>query len=223
MAGRQIVLATGEYYHIFNRGIARQPVFFSKRDYQRFILTLSYYRFADVSVKLSRYLQLSRDIRDQMMEHLVKTNKTIIEIISYVLMPNHFHLLLRQRQEKGITTFMSKSINSYTKYVNTKNERKGDLLQGVFKAVRIETDEQLMHVSRYIHLNPVVSFVVKDAELFSYPWSSLLDYIHGTLSMVSKDEVMSNFKSVESYKNFLLDHIDYARKLDEIHHLIIEH
>ena len=76
-----------------------------------------------------------------------------MEIICYCLMPNHLHLLLRQLMDGGISKFMSNFANSYTRYFNTKSKRKGPVFEGKFKAKRIETDEQLLHLSRHIHLN----------------------------------------------------------------------
>ncbi len=222
MAGRKVVLATGEYYHIFNRGIARLPTYFSKRDYERFLLTLSYYRFRDVPGKLSRFLSLPQETRHDISKSLEKSQKSIVEIVCFVLMPNHFHLLLKQTNEGGITMFMSKTTNSYTRYVNTKQNRVGDLFQGVFKAVRVETNEQLMHLSRYIHLNPVVSHVVRDDELIKYPWSSFTDYVGVSHSFVTKDVVMSQFKTTASYKKFVFDQVEYGKRLEEIKHLIVE-
>lgn len=222
MAGRKVVFADGEYYHIFNRGIARQPTFFTKRDHERFLLTLSYYRFLEVPGKLSRFLALPQDTRGQILMSLEKTHKTIVEIVCYALMPNHFHLLLKQTHDGGITKFMSKTINSYTRYVNTKQDRVGDLFQGVFKAVRVETNEQLIHLSRYIHLNPVVSHVVREDELFEYPWSSLVSYVQNTPSFVSSGIVMNQFKTKQLYKKFVLDQVEYGKKLEDIKHMIIE-
>lgn len=222
MAGRNIVLTTGEYYHIFNRGIARQPIFFTKRDYERFLLTLSYYRFADIPVKLSRFLHLQKDTRVSLLKDLNENKKTIVDVLCYALMPNHFHILLRQSADKGITRFMSKVINSYTRYVNTKRERVGDLLQGVFKAVHIETDEQLIHLSRYIHLNPLVSLVVEQDSFLSYPWSSLKDYLTGISSFAETELILAHFESSRAYKQFILDRADYGRRLEEIKHLVIE-
>lgn len=222
MAGRNIVLTTGEYYHIFNRGIARQPIFFTKRDYERFLLTLSYYRFADIPVKLSRFLHLQKDTRESLLKDLNENKKTIVDVLCYALMPNHFHILLRQSADKGITRFMSKIINSYTRYVNTKRVRVGDLLQGVFKAVHIETDEQLIHLSRYIHLNPLVSLVVKQDSFLSYPWSSLKEYLLDVPTFVETELILAQFDSSQGYKQFILDRADYGRRLEKIKHLVIE-
>lgn len=219
MAGRKIILATDYCYHIFNRGVARQPVFFTKRDYARFITTISYYRFLKPPLKLSRFLSLPQKKRLQVNEQ-IDSLSALVTILAFVCMPNHIHFLLKQTADKGITKFMSLVTNSYTRYINTKHQRVGDLFQGVFKAVRVETDEQLLHLSRYIHLNPVVSPVIKNSELFSFPWSSLPNYLKKTSSVVDPTLVMNQFKNVESYKSFLLDQIDYGKRLEEIKHLL---
>lgn len=222
MPVRAVPLVTGEFYHIYNRGIARQPVFLSKRDYQRFILTLSYYRFLNPRVKLSRLLQLPEGVRKDYITELEEKGKKTVEVVSFVLIPNHFHLLLRQTANNGISTFMRLTINSWTRYFNTKHNRPGALFQGAFKAVHVETDEQLIHLSRYIHLNPLVTFLVKEKDFLSYPWSSLPDYLKGKSTLVEVEPVLSHFASPKVYQKFVLDQADYARKLEEIKHLTLE-
>lgn len=137
-------------------------------------------------------------------------------------MPNHFHFLLKQIAEDGISNFLSKFTNSYTRYFNTKHQRVGPLFQGAFKAVHIETDEQLIHLSRYIHLNPVSSIVIPKKDLLTYPWSSLPAYIHSNTRIVNTVPVLNHFSSVEDYKLFQLDHISYAKELEKIKHLRLE-
>lgn len=222
MAGRSIPLVTGEFYHVFNRGVAYQPVFIGKKDYEQALLGLSYYRFRKTPFKLSRLKSLSSDEREKVFTELNKSKDNQVEIISYVLMPNHFHLLLKQIHDKGVSRFISNFANSYTKYLNTKNKRVGPIFQGVFKTVRVETDEQLIHLSRYIHLNPIVSFITKEKSLFSYPWSSLSDYLKEKSSVCSIDPVLSFFSSKNNYKKFILDRVDYAKNLEEIKHLTLE-
>ncbi|MBI4066846.1 transposase [Candidatus Gottesmanbacteria bacterium] len=222
MAGRKVILANGEYYHIYNRGIARQPVFFTKRDYERFLLALSYYRFQSPPVKLSRFLDFPQLIRDDILRKQLQEGRKLVEIVSFVFMPNHFHLLLRQKIDKGISIFLSMLINSYTRYINIKTDRVGDLFQGVFKAVHVETDEQLVHLSRYIHLNPLISFVVKEADFLSYPWSSLGDYLRMKSAIVDLSLILEHFKKPNSYRDFVLDRVNYLKRLKEINHLLLE-
>lgn len=222
MADKRVPLATGEFYHIYNRGVARQPIFHNQRDYEQALLTLSYYHFKKPPVRLSRFKELSREDRKMLFDKLAKQNQILVKIISFVLMPNHFHLLLQQTEDNGITIFLSKFSNSYTKYINTKNKRVGPILQGVFKVVHVESNEQLIHLSRYIHLNPVVSFVIEEKELFNYPWSSLPNFVKGRSSLVFTDPILEHFSSPKKYREFILDQVEYGKKLDEIKHLIIE-
>lgn len=158
------------------------------------------------------------------MDSLHKINDKLVDIICFCLMPNHFHLLLNQLKDNGISKFMANLQNSFTRYFNTKHERIGHLLQGQFKAVLIEDDNQLLHVSRYIHLNPYSSYVVKDLEsLEQYLWSSFPEYLGKVAAEIcNKEIILSQFKDKKDYKKFVFDQADYQRRLEEIKHLVIE-
>ncbi|OGE64292.1 hypothetical protein A3I48_03635 [Candidatus Daviesbacteria bacterium RIFCSPLOWO2_02_FULL_36_7] len=213
MPYRTIPLATDQTYHIFNRGVAKLPIFTDKRDYNRFLQTIYYYQFQGPKPKFS---QLNR-FKDFKFEK----NKKIVEIFCYCLMPNHYHFLIRQLQENGISEFINKISNSYTKYFNTRHNRVGHLLQGQFKAVRIEHEEQLIHVSRYIHLNPIVSFLIKD--LREYQWSSYTTYIGlQTNKICTREFILSIFKTQQKYEQFVLDQVEYGQSLERIKHLVID-
>lgn len=220
MAGRNILLVTDEYYHVFNRGVARQPTFVSKSDYFRALLALDYYQYANPPIKLSKFKVLSREDKYKLLSE--RDTSKLVDIISYVFMPNHFHLLLKQNIDNGISKYLSKFTNSYTRYFNIRHNRVGSVFQGVFKAVSVETEEQLLHLSRYIHLNPYVSSVVTKSDLLSYPWSSLNSYISNEASFINADSVLSRFKKSYSYKDFVLNHADYARELEIVKHLTID-
>lgn len=221
MPSRLVPLVTGEYYHVLNRGISDQPVFIDKRDYQRMMLGLSYYKFVNQSVRLSLFNTLNIDQRLSLWGELQRKDEKLVEIIAFSLMPSHFHLLLRQVIEGGVSTFIRRLTNSYTRYFNTRNERKGPIFQGAFKAVHISTDEQLLHVSRYIHLNPVVSFVIPETKLWTYPWTSIPEYF-ASASLSNPVPILSHFKTKNDYKNFILDQVDYGKKLEAIKHLSLE-
>ena len=137
-------------------------------------------------------------------------------------MPNHFHLLLQQLTDGGISKFIKHIGDSYTRYFNTKKERVGPLFQGAFKAVHVETNDQLIHLSRYIHLNPLVSFIVKEENFLSYPWSSLQIYLKKRHNFVNPKPVLEQFKTNDEYLQFVLDQIDYGKELEKIKHLILE-
>lgn len=203
------------FYHIYNRGVEKRHIYSIERDYQRFLESLYYYQFTGPKPPFSRKHLPAFQKLD------FSKNSKLVEIICYCLMPNHFHLLLRQTQEGGVQKFMQQTLNSYTKYFNTKHDRVGPLLQGAFKAVSIETDEQLVHVSRYIHLNPFVADLIKDLETYSY--SSYPTYIGSdNHSLCHKEPVLSLFKNPDEYKKFVTDHSGYAKELELIKHLLLD-
>lgn len=222
MPYRTIPLSNNEYYHIFNRGVAHQPTFLLNSDYKRFLLCLSYYRFANLPCKLSRLLQIPKKEREQILASLEKVDEKAVEIISFCLMPNHFHLLLQQTKEGGISKFMKQITDSYTRYFNIKHDRVGPIYQGAFKAVHITTDEQLIHLSRYIHLNPLVSFVVREEKFLNYPWSSFKNFISGNPGFINPKPILEHFKSPQKYKEFVMDQAEYGKELEKIKHLILE-
>lgn len=221
-SNRKVVFGNGEYYHVFNRGVEKRPTFLNKYEFLRAIDSLSFYRFGDLPFQYSKYLNLDKDKKAALLKDLDES-KLQVEIIAFCLMGNHFHLLLKQLKDNGIVKFMAKFTNSYTKYFNTKHQRVGPLFQGVFKAVHVSSDEQLLHLSRYVHLNPVLGFRVQVEELTDYLWSSYPEYLDKTGSnMINQSEVLKFFKSPAEYEQFVLDHADYLLKYNKIDYLTID-
>lgn len=213
----------GEIYHVFNRGVEKRPTFTDKKEYERAIKSISYYRFNNLTLSLAEALKLEKEKRNLFFLELNEKGKELVEIICYCLMPNHFHLLLRQLENDGIKKFLSNFSNSYTRYFNTKKSRVGPLFQGIFKSVRIEDNDQLIYVSRYIHINPVTSFVIEENSLEKYPWSSIGEYLGlKTEGICHKDVILELFDSLEKYKEYLYDQIDYLKKLESVSHLLFE-
>lgn len=222
MPGRKIPLVSGQTYHIFNRGINRQTTFVSKREYKRFQEAIKFYQVLNPPVSLSKFLKLE-DTKQNDIINLMKQKKKSCEIISYCLMPNHYHFLLKQLEDGGIAKFIGNLQNSYTKYFNIKNNKDGSLFLDQFKAVRVETDDQLLHLSRYIHLNPYTGYIVKSLEeLERYPWSSFPTYLGKGNHFVDTSLVLSFFNSNKKYSQFVFNQADYQRILKEIEHLTIE-
>ncbi|MBI2021782.1 transposase [Candidatus Daviesbacteria bacterium] len=220
---RKVVLANNQTYHIFNRAIDRQTIFNTKWEYKRAVETIKFYRFANLPFKLSQLLNLPDEDRQHTMRELNQNNERLVDIITFCIMPNHFHFMLKQLKDNGISKFIANFTNSYTKYFNTKHERKGHLFEGQFKAVLIENDEQLIHLSRYIHLNPVTSFIIKAQDLDNYQWSSFPEYLNLTLdNFFQKETILDYFSSIEAYKQFVYNQVKYAQELEKIKHLLIE-
>ncbi len=224
MPGRKIPLITDNFYHVLNRGVASQPTFKTKRDFSRAIETLRYYQNENFPLRYAQFIVISQKKRMEIREELTEAKEFLAEIIAFCFMPNHFHLILKQKIDNGISKFMSNFTNSYTRYFNFKNKRIGPLFQGKFKAVRIETAAQLLHVSRYIHLNPYSSYVVKSfKELKNYPYSSFPEYLgKSQIEICSKEIIFDDVDDILSYKKFIFDQADYQRRLEEIKHLLLE-
>ena len=185
--------ANNEIYHIYNRGVEKRQVFLEDRDYLRFIHDL--FEFNDIGSASPSNIRLATRQPSQCLEVQLpniderKPRKLLVEILAFCLMPNHFHLLLKQLVVNGVVKFMQKLGTGYTNYFNIKRERVGPLFQGRFKAVLIKNDSHLRHIPHYIHLNPLDSILpewrenkIKSSKkaiafLENYRWSSLRDYI----------------------------------------------
>lgn len=208
--------ANQNIYHLYNRGVAKQPIFNDERDYQRLLETFGFYLENRPATKLST-------IDPQELKKILKgpASHPIVEILGYCLMPNHFHLLARQLKENGISIFMRCSLDSYTRYYNTRHNRVGPIFQGTFKAVLVETDDQLKHLSRYIHLNPFVDNLVRTPE--SYKWSSYKYYLLGQTSRICSPDFATNLVgSANEYREFVTDYADYAQSIARIKKSLID-
>ena len=147
-------------------------------------------------------------------------NGNIIDIIAYCIMPTHIHFVLKQKKDKGISIFMNILLNSYTRYFNTKHERKGPLWESRFQIRLVETDEYALHLSRYIHLNPTSAGLVQQPE--DWEFSSYHEYL-----AAPKSEPLCDFSKIISYKpatyrKFTENRKDYQRSLQIIKGILLD-
>lgn len=208
-------LVNGGVYHVISRSIAQYQVFNTDNDYLRMIMLFCFYQRENLPTKFSMFLRQQR-VQDigfyQYFKTTVKEEK-LVEIIAYCIMPNHIHLVLKQLQEKGISIFMSNVLNSYTRYFNTLHKRKGPLWESRFKHILVDRDEQLLHLTRYIHLNPCSANMVKKPELWKY--SSYIEYIKPSINQIVCYDGLLEIAS-KNYQKFVEDHKDYQRQLSII-------
>jgi putative transposase len=131
-------------------------------------------------------------------------DKRFVTLFAFCLMPNHFHILIKETVEGGIAKYMQRVLNSYTKYFNTKYEISGHLFQGPYKAVHLEDNDQLLYLSAYIHKNCNEISEWKN-KYFKYPWSSLSDYVENNRwgKLLERDIICDQFKEQEEYKEFI--------------------
>jgi len=137
---------TGEYYHVFNRGVEKRKIFLSEEDYQRFILCLKEFNCPEPVYSLYRMAQLPVEVKP------LRKGK-LVEIVTYCLNPNHFHLILKQVAPNGVSEFMKRLGVGYTGFFNYKNKRSGVLFQGSYKLVHIKSTAHLLYLSAYVSDN----------------------------------------------------------------------
>ncbi|OGD88331.1 hypothetical protein A2W45_00020 [Candidatus Curtissbacteria bacterium RIFCSPHIGHO2_12_41_11] len=210
---RKDIITTNSFYHIFNRGVNKAKIFFDDADYSRFLEAAIHYK--------SSTRQFSHSKRYKYPDTGTGQNAKV-QVFAYCLMPNHFHFLIRQLADHGITSYMQHLSNSYSHYIHTRYKRTGPLFEGRFKNRLIDSDEQLVHVSRYIHLNPLVSELVDN--LINYKWSSYKSYITSYEDKLISDFniVLGRFKSRKDYEQFVIDQSDYGKELERIKHLALD-
>jgi putative transposase len=216
IAMRKVALGTGKMYHVFTKTIAEYKIFNNEKEYQRMVKIINYYKFEDQILKFSKF-DIKKEVNNNKFSHKEKN----IDIIAYCIMPTHVHLILKQLKDGGISIYMSKVLNSYTRYFNVKHKRKGPLWESRFKNVEIETDEQLLHLTRYIHLNPVTNFMVDDPACW-VP-SSYNEYTNN----IKKDERICNYEGIIDidplfYEEFVINRIAYQRELSIIKSHLLE-
>lgn len=203
------------YYHIYNRGVEKRKIFLDKQDYSLFLSYLKTYllpkNISDLQLQLSKSSD-SFENKGKILK-LISLNNFAHEItlLCYCLMPNHFHLLIRQKSHISIDRFINSLCTRYVIYFNKKYKRIGPLFQGVYKATTIEKDEQLLYLSAYIHRNPW-KLLRKDKRtldpiftLTRIP-SSLPEYLGiRKTSWIDSKEILFLFgNNISKYKNFVL-------------------
>lgn len=203
-------------YHVITRSIAGFKIFLNAQDYQRMLEILKYYQY-NPKIKYSYYISL--DNKGKVYYDQLKDREPLVEIIAYCLMPTHVHLVLEEVSERGISEYMRKVLDSYTRYFNRKINRKGPLWEGKFKRINVETNEQLLHLTRYVHLNPSTAGFVNKPEEWEY--SSYREYIGLDNYKICSKEKFFSFSNKE-YKEFVEDRIDYQRSLALIKSIILE-
>ena len=188
------------FYHVYNRGVEKRDIFLDEKDYPAFTGILKTYLSEEVENALQgRALQAKRIRKHKLGEE--------VSLVAYCLMPNHFHLLLQQRFSTSITNFMRRVLTAYSMYFNERYDRVGSLFQGRFQAKEVTTDDYLLHLTRYIHRNPVEAKIVKIQNLEKFKWSSYPNFLGAAESgWVKSKAILDYFSSVDNkkdYRNFV--------------------
>lgn len=218
---RKIPLATGQTYHIFTRSIADFKVFNNKADFTRMQQLIKYYMVGD-DLKFSKFIELEicqQNGFDIAFNIILKDKEQLVQIIAYCIMPTHIHLVLKQLTENGISKYMNDILNGYSKYFNTRHKRKGPLWESRFNSLLVDTDEQLFHLTRYLHLNPITAGIVDRPE--DWKFSSYREYLGNNNFKICQFNDILDIKP-ESYRKFVNERISYQIELAKIKNLIMD-
>ena len=194
------IFVKGEFYHIYNRGVDKRNIFSDQHDLDRFFESMTEFNSIKPIGSMYENSFLGFDIREK------RKSKKLVEIICYCLNPNHYHFILRQISDGGISEFMKRLGGGYTWYFNNRHKRSGSLFQGAFKAIWIDSNEYLLHVSAYVNLNHKIKSLgdrtAKYGETSS--WNEYIAPQNVSNSFCHKDIVLEQFRSHDEYKKFAL-------------------
>ena len=220
------IFAPNNYYHVFNRGNAKQDIFLDDEDRKFFLLRLQEYLFPSMALlEGANEGRLSGGAGLVAERHTPYLRKALPPeafcLLCYCLMPNHFHFLIKQNGNLPIGKLVSKVCTSYSKYFNKKYQRVGSVFQSPFRSVLVETDPQLLWLSAYIHNNPKTAGLV--ADLKDYKWSSYPDYIgfrQGNLC--DKNFILKQFAGVNEYKKFVDDAFEKIKQRKDLENILLD-
>lgn len=210
----------GEYYHIFNRGNYKQDIFLDERDRVRFLFLVlhlqSLSKFYNIGRQVTYYVKHRMfNIIAEKIEH-----GRVVELVAFSLMPNHFHLIIKEVKKGGAGEYMRRIQDAYTKYFNTKYNRSGHLLSGPYRAIHIKDNRQLLYLSTYIHRNPRELSGWRGKEV-KFPWSSFQDFLKNRWgSLLATGIILKQFSDAKGYRDFVNQSTAKTRESLDADHLI---
>lgn len=228
---RKVKFTDGEYYHIYNRGVDKRDIFLDEGDYLRFLTSMRdfnnnsthdqrvYIKNNGEKTELSSDASELSSVND--LRFFIASLPNLVDIICYCFNPNHFHLLLKQLADIGIEKFMHKLGSGYTNFFNIKYKRSGSLFQGSFKAIEIDSNEDLLWVFAYVNANAQIHGLTKDAA--NYKWCSYPEYLGlNTENFCHKNIICEQFKNKDQFKKFMNDCVITMKEKKELQKYLID-
>ncbi|KKQ78222.1 MAG: hypothetical protein A3A96_00860 [Candidatus Zambryskibacteria bacterium RIFCSPLOWO2_01_FULL_39_39] len=201
--------ATNEHYHVFGRGAKKEKIFIDDKDRARFIFLITHFQSPTKIYNISWYTESfikngSFSTKKDKVAEILK--KRSVKLVAFVLMSNHFHLLIQNMEDAVLSVYMHRILTAYGKYFNAKYNKKGHVFEGPFKAVHTKNNTQLLHLSAYIHKNPKELSDWKDT-YDKYPYSSYQDYIGSNRwgNFLSPEIILKQFTDQSKYKDFVTE------------------
>jgi len=212
MSTRKQAFANGEFFHVYNRGVDKRIIFTDEYDIRRFFQSMIEFNAVDPIGSLYE------NSFNKLGSETPKFGKKLVNIIAYCLNPNHFHIILEQLIDGGISEFMKRLGGGFTNYFNNKYKRSGALFQGVFKDVHIDSNEYLLHVSAYVNLNDRVHKLGGETPKLVRSRSSWEEYTDPKIKGICEKEIiLGQFKNMDEYKEFALSSLEsIIKRKDEL-------
>ena len=219
---RKHSFTNGEFYHVFNRGVDKRNIFLDKADFTRFLQGMDVFNSIEPVGSLWERSFVKRQLGGLAHASPRSTRSKLVHIIAYCLNPNHFHFLLEQLVDGGVSAFVHRVGGGFSKYFNIKYKRNGTLFEGKFKSVPIISNEQLLHVSVYVNFNDRAHELHRGASLSS--WREYVGDVDENLC--KKNIILRQFRGVSEYEGFakssLRDILEYKRGVKEFQKLFLE-
>jgi len=223
---RKTEFANGEFYHIYNRGVDKREVFMDKIDYERFLKSMKEFNCLEpIGSLYEKYLRENKaksENKNGGLTSIVEVKppfSSLVEIICYCLNPNHYHFILKQREEKGIEKFMQKIGTSYTMYFNQRYDRSGALFQGSYKSIHIDSNEYLLYLSAYVNKNNFIHGY-NNAD---WEYSSLTEYTKKNKqekNLCNTFPIIGQFRDSLDYEDFMNANALYLKDKKEEKYLL---
>lgn len=210
---RKHEFTTGSVYHIYNRGVRKNKIYNSSSDYKRweellFWSTKYMYPYSVYLNQLKQFRDEGRgiDVLNKRIENEYKYAKPLVNILAYIEMPNHFHLVLEQNIDNGIMTYMKKLQTAYAMYLNIKYNLSGSAFEGIYKSVPVISDPQFIQLLKYVLRNPIEANLILPKDILKYQWSSVKNYLnHNDQKPVSIDRLPEDLLNPTELVKFLLE------------------
>lgn len=203
---------TGEFYHLYNRGNNKRPIFLKPFDLQRFLQSMVEFNIDEPIGSI-----YAASFNKESLRGSTSKPKQLVDFVCYALNPNHFHFLVKQLTDDGIKNFMHKLGTGYTMYFNNKHESSGGLFQGRYKAIHVDTNDYLLYLSAYINLNPDAHQLRGSTSKLSLSsWDGYINESFGKDKLCNTKIILSQFKSLKDYKKFAEEALEVIKEKKEM-------
>jgi len=210
---RKHSFVNNEYYHIYNRGVDKRDIFMNKKDIHRFILSVKEFNTVCPVGSIRDVTRDKFDVKTKCLKRRCKKKELLVSIVCYCFNPNHFHFILKQEIEGGISEFLKRLLGGYAKYFNTVHNRSGALFQGRFKSHLVDNDQYFLKIFPYVNINYLIHDIPREKNYLVV--ASDKEYEEMNFDLVSKKEAMNLLNFYGGNRNFKNECINVISSIRE--------